>query len=222
MGEAAEALHSALALWRGPVCDGLSSPFLDAHADRLDESRISVLEERIELDLAIGVHADLIAELRDLIAEHPLRERLHGLLMTALYRVGRQADALAAFRDARRRLQEELGIEPATPLQRLHQQILSGDPELITATAADTAADPSRLTGQQRPLPAQLPHPIPDFTGRQAELDRLDAIASGNGGVPGRASSSRPSPEPLASARPPWRCTGPTESARGFPTGSSM
>jgi DNA-binding SARP family transcriptional activator/tetratricopeptide (TPR) repeat protein len=185
LGEAAEALHSALALWRGPVCDGLSSPFLDAHADRLAESRISVLEERIELDLAIGVHADLIAELRDLIAEHPLRERLHGLLMTALYRVGRQADALAAFRDARRRLREELAIEPATPLQRLHQQILSGDPELITATAADSAADPSRLTGPQRPLPAQLPHPIPDFTGRQAELDRLDAIASGNGGGAG-------------------------------------
>jgi DNA-binding SARP family transcriptional activator len=92
--EAAEALHSALGLWRGPVCDGLSSPFLDAQADRLDESRISVLEERIELDLAIGVHADLIAELRDLVARHPLRERLYGLLMLALYRVGRQADAL--------------------------------------------------------------------------------------------------------------------------------
>jgi DNA-binding SARP family transcriptional activator len=99
--EAAEAPHSALRLWRGRVCDGLSSPFLDAQAERLGESRISMLEERIELDLAVGVHTDLIAELRDLLTEHPLRERLHGLLMMALYRAGRRADALAAFRDAR-------------------------------------------------------------------------------------------------------------------------
>jgi DNA-binding SARP family transcriptional activator/tetratricopeptide (TPR) repeat protein len=185
LGEATEALHSALGLWRGPVCDGLSSPFLDAQAARLDESRISVLEERIELDLAVGVHGDLIAELRDLIAEHPLRERLHGLLMMALYRAGRQADALAAFRDARRRLRDELGVEPAAPLQRLHQQILAADAELIAATAAETAADVNALTGPRRPLPAQLPHPIPDFTGRQAELDRLDDLLGRDGGGAG-------------------------------------
>ena len=84
--EAAAALHAALGLWRGPVCDGLSSPFLDAQRDRLAETRISVIEERADLDLALGQHADLIAELRDLVADHPLRERLHGLLMLALYR----------------------------------------------------------------------------------------------------------------------------------------
>ena len=84
-----------------------------------------MLEERIELDLAAGVDADLIAELRDLIAEHPLRERLHGLLMVALYRADRQADALGAFRDARRRLREELGIEPAAALQVLFEQLLA-------------------------------------------------------------------------------------------------
>ena len=176
--EAAYALHSALGLWRGPVCDGLSSPFLDAQADRLDESRISVLEERIELDLAIGVHADLIAELRDLVAEHPLRERLYGLLMLALYRAGRQADALAAFRDARRQLREELGVEPAAPLQRLHQQILAADPELVAATATEVTADVGAMTGTRRPLPAQLPHQIPDFTGRHAELDQLDSLVA--------------------------------------------
>jgi DNA-binding SARP family transcriptional activator len=76
--EAAAALHAALELWRGPVCDGLSSPFLDAQADRLAESRVSALEDRIELDLMIGGQGDLIAELRDLVAEHPLRERLRG------------------------------------------------------------------------------------------------------------------------------------------------
>jgi DNA-binding SARP family transcriptional activator len=183
--EAAEALHSALGLWRGPICDGLSSPFLDAQADRLEESRISVLEERIELDLAVGVRADLIAELRDLVAEHPLRERLHGLLMLALYRAGRQADALAAFRDARRQLREELGIEPAAPLQRLHQQILAADPELVATTVAETAADATALIGLQRPLPAQLPHLIPDFTGRRAELERLDELVDRDSGDSG-------------------------------------
>jgi len=174
--EAAEALHSALALWRGPVCEGLSSPFLDGQADRLAESRTGVLEERIELDLATGVHADLIAELRDLVAEYPLRERLHGLLMLALYRAGRQADALAAFRDARRQLREELGIEPSAPLQRLHQQILAADPALNLAAAA--AAGAGRTVTSARPVPAQLPHRIPDFTGRAAELSRLDALAA--------------------------------------------
>jgi DNA-binding SARP family transcriptional activator/tetratricopeptide (TPR) repeat protein len=178
--EAAQALHSALGLWRGRVCDGLSSPFLDAQADRLDESRISVLEERIRLDLAIGDHGDLIAELRELIVDHPLRERLHGLLMLALYRAGRQADALAAFRDARRRLREELGIEPAAPLQRLHQQILAADPQLTAATAAEATTDASPVAGRRRPLPVQLPHQIPDFTGRDAELDRLDALLAGD------------------------------------------
>src|SRR5215472_1350753 len=164
--EADEALHSALGLWRGPVCDGLSSPFLDAQADRLDESRISVLEERIELDLAIGVHSDLIAELRDLVAEHPLRERLYGLLMLALYRAGRQADALTAFRDARRHLHDELGVEPGAALQQLHQRILAADPELVVAAATEVTADVSTMTGTRRPLPVQLPHQIPDFTGR--------------------------------------------------------
>jgi DNA-binding SARP family transcriptional activator len=176
MREAADALHTALGLWRGPVCDGLSSPFLDAQADRLDESRIGVLEERIELDLAIGVHADLIAELRDLVAEHPWRERLYGLLMMALYRAGRQADALAVFRDARRHLDDELGVEPGAALQQLHQQILAADPELVAAPVAEVAAASSAMTGTQRPLPAQLPHQIPDFTGRDAELGRLDEL----------------------------------------------
>ena len=180
--DAAGALHSALELWRGPVCDGLSSPFLDAQADRLAETRISVLEERIELDLAIGAQASLIAELRDLVAAYPLRERLHGLLMLALYRAGRQADALTAFRDARRQLRDELGLEPAAPLQRLHQQILAADPELA-APDTEVAADAGATQGSQRPLPAQLPHRIPDFTGRDAELSRLDALVAKDTGT---------------------------------------
>jgi DNA-binding SARP family transcriptional activator/tetratricopeptide (TPR) repeat protein len=180
--EAAAALHSALELWRGPVCDGLSSPFLDAQADRLAETRVSALEDRIELDLMIGGQGDLIAELRDLIAEHPLRERLRGLLMLALYRAGRQADALTAFRDARRWLDDELGVEPSAPLRQLHQQILTADPALTPAGAAQARTDIDLKSGGRRVVPAQLPHHIPDFTGRDAELARLDALLDQDGG----------------------------------------
>ena len=179
--EAAAALHSALELWRGPVCDGLSSPFLDAQADRLAESRVSALEDRIELDLVIGDHGDLIAELRDLVAEHPLRERLRGLLMLALYRAGRQADALTAFRDARRQLHDELGVEPSAPLQQLHQQILTADPALAPGGPAPAGTDVGAKASRRRVVPAQLPHNIPDFTGRDAELGRLDALLDQDG-----------------------------------------
>jgi DNA-binding SARP family transcriptional activator len=184
---AAEALHAALKLWRGPLCDGLSSPFLDAQRDRLAESRISAIEDRVELDLAIGERTDVIAELRDLVAEHPLRERLHGLLMLALYRAGRQADALAVFRDVRRVLSEELGIEPAAPLQQLHQQILAGDLEPTTTAPAKVTGDPSAKTHLPRPVPAQLPHRVLDFTGRGAELDQLDKLLSRDRGDAGTA-----------------------------------
>ena len=180
--EAAEALHSALSLWRGPVCDGLSSPFLDAQGDRLTESRVSALERRIELDLALGDHGDLIAELRNLVAEHPLRERLRGLLMLALYRADRQADALAAFRDTRRHLQDELGIEPSAPLQELHRQILAADPALTAAVPAEARTDAGAKISLRRPVPAQLPHHIPEFVGRDAELDRLDALVDRESG----------------------------------------
>jgi len=184
--EAAAALHSALGLWRGPVCDGLSSPFLDAQRDRLAESRINVIEERIEIDLALGDHPDVIPELRDLIAEHPLRERLRGLLMLALYRAGRQADALTAFRDARRQLRDELGVDPSAALQKLHQQILSADPELA-ASPARVTAEPSATISPRRPAPAQLPHHIPDFTGREAELAQLSALVAGGSRDTGNA-----------------------------------
>jgi len=182
--EAARALHSALALWRGPVCDGLSSPYLDAQRDRFDELRINVIEDRIELDLAVGDDVGVIAELRELIAEHPLRERLRGLLMLALYRAGRQADALTAFRDARGHLRDELGVEPGAPLQKLHQQILAADPKLSgtpaepAAMAAEITTDFSAKTSPGRPVPAQLPHRIVDFTGREAELGRLNALVA--------------------------------------------
>ena len=120
-----------LELWQGPLCSGLRSPLLDAERDRLHEKRIGVHEDRIELDLIVGTERDLVDELRRLVSEHPFRERLWGLLMLALYRLGQPADALAAYQSARRTLQVELGIEPSSSLQRLQQQILTRDPALL-------------------------------------------------------------------------------------------
>jgi DNA-binding SARP family transcriptional activator len=178
--EAAAALHSALGLWRGPVCDGLSSPYLDGQRDRLAETLIGVTEDRIELDLTLGRHGDLIAELRELLAANPLRERLHGLLMLALYRAGRQADALAAFRDARQQLHDELGVEPAAPLQQLHQQILAADPQLAAAArAAPIGGAPETATAHRRLVPAQLPHGSADFTNRGTEIGWLNGLLPG-------------------------------------------
>jgi DNA-binding SARP family transcriptional activator/Tfp pilus assembly protein PilF len=197
LSAAADALHSALALWRGPAFDGLTSPLLDAERDRLAERRISVLEDRIDLDLAIGVDQDLVAELRQLVADHPLRERLRGLLMRALYRSGRQAEALTAFRDAQRYLVTELGVEPAAELTELHQRILRGDPGLAGPAAPVQAAVPAQApvpapeqdpVPEQAPvrtqapapapalIPSQLPHAMPYFAGRRSELDQLNSL----------------------------------------------
>ena len=119
--EAAETLRTALGLWRGPVLADLADyAFTRPEAARLEELRLAALEARIDADLALGRHDALTAELEQLAAEHPLRERLHGQLMLALYRCGRQADALAAYRRARDLLADELGIDPGEPLQRLH------------------------------------------------------------------------------------------------------
>jgi DNA-binding SARP family transcriptional activator len=178
LSAAAEILRSALELWRGPPCAGLTSPFLDAERDRLDEWRSSVVEERLELDLAIGRRPDVITELRHLVAEHPLREKLHGLLMLALYRSGRRAEALAAFQEARQVLREELGVDPAAPLQRLHQQILNADPELIQSGQADVPPSDSAVVSHAIPVPAQLPHSVAGFSNREAEIDWLNRLLS--------------------------------------------
>jgi DNA-binding SARP family transcriptional activator len=175
---AADGLQSVLTIWRGPVCDGLTSPFLDAQRDQYDERRISILEERIELDLAIGDRGDLIAELRQLVSDQPLREKLHGLLMLALYQSGRRADALAAFQDARGVLREELGVDPAAELQRLHQQILAADPELGSTAYQGVAIGGGSRMGNRLPVPAQLPHSVTGFSGRRAEIDWLNGLLS--------------------------------------------
>jgi DNA-binding SARP family transcriptional activator len=128
---AAEKLREALGLWRGPALADLAyESFAQPAIARLEELRLTALEKRIEADLALARHGDLVAELEGLVAEHPLRERLCGQLMLALYRCGRQADALAAYQSAWRTLVDELGIDPSPPLRELEQAVLRQDPKL--------------------------------------------------------------------------------------------
>jgi DNA-binding SARP family transcriptional activator len=170
---AAAGLREALALWRGaPLADLAYEPFAQATLARLDELRLTALERRLDADLALGRHADVVGELEMLRAEQPLRERVHGQLMLALYRCGRQAEALEAYRAARLALVDELGVEPGRALRELHQAILE----------QDTALDLGRTDGEPVPVRAGAP-----FVGRQRELAELDAALEqslgGHGGV---------------------------------------
>jgi DNA-binding SARP family transcriptional activator/basic membrane lipoprotein Med (substrate-binding protein (PBP1-ABC) superfamily) len=144
---AAELLRQALALWQGPALAGVelgSSARLEV--ERLEVLRLTALEERIELDLALGRHGQVVAELETLVAEHPLRERLREELMLALYRSGRQADALETYQRGRRLFADELGLEPGETLRRLETQILQQDPELdrpsVSPHSAETGGRP--------------------------------------------------------------------------------
>jgi DNA-binding SARP family transcriptional activator len=142
---AAERLREALSLWRGaPLAEFDREPFARAERLRLEELRLAVLEERIEAELRLGLHARLIGELEALVAEQPLRERARGELMLALYRSGRQGEALAVYRDGRRRLVEELGIEPGRLLRQLEQAILRQDQVLELEPTPSPAQAPAR------------------------------------------------------------------------------
>jgi peptide/nickel transport system substrate-binding protein len=158
-GRASAVLGEALALWRGaPLADFRFEPFAQAEIARLEELRAGVVEDRIEADLALGRHAHLVSELEALVAADPLRERLHQQLMIALYRCGRQADALAAYQKARRTLAEELGIEPCQPLQQLERAILEQDPSLQPPPATESRWVPTPGNGRRR-IPAVAGHP---------------------------------------------------------------
>lgn len=152
---AARQLAEALALWHGPaLAEFAYEPFAQGEIARLEEARLSTTEDWIEAQLELGGGPELVPELQRLAAEHPLRERLVGQLMLSLYRAGRQADALATFRDARRRLCDELGLEPVQELRDLEQRILEQDPSLFAA--------------RSRPTPADEPAPGPRRLGRRA------------------------------------------------------
>jgi predicted ATPase/DNA-binding SARP family transcriptional activator len=153
-GGAAETLGAALDLWRGPVPTDLPQ----AETLRLEELRLGAQEDRIDAELALGRHAQLVGELERLVAEQPLREGLRGQLMLALYRSGRQADALAVYQRARRTLVDELGIEPGESLRKLERAILAQDPSLHV---------------HQSVAPRRLPTPPTPLLGREAELEQL-------------------------------------------------
>jgi DNA-binding SARP family transcriptional activator len=163
---AAAMFREALALWRGPPLSDLAyEPFAQAEIARLEERRWAAFEARVEAELLFGAHADVVSELEAAIAEQPLRERIRGQLMLALYRCGRQAEALEAYRAARRTLVEEVGVEPGSDLRALHAAILEQDPAL-----------------DRPPGPTQLPAPLesdsPPLVGRESELAALLALLS--------------------------------------------
>jgi DNA-binding SARP family transcriptional activator/ABC-type transport system substrate-binding protein len=142
-------LRDALALWRGrPLADLEYEPFAGEEAARLEERRLLALEARIDAELDIGGGSELVSELERLVAEQPFRERLLGQLMTALYRAGRQADALAAFRAGRQRLSAELGLEPSPDLRELQQRILEHDPALGAVGSPSSRASPRIARGR--------------------------------------------------------------------------
>jgi DNA-binding SARP family transcriptional activator len=170
---AASTAVGALELWRGaPLVDILSQMLRDQWVPGLDQLHMQVLEWRIEADLHAGRHDQLIPELQDLAARHPLREHFHGQLMLALVRSGRQAEALAAYQAARRMLVGELGIDPGAELRQLHERILAGDASLMTPPTAAGAARPGSAAAL---VPRQLPAAVRSFAGRQAELGRAGA-----------------------------------------------
>ncbi|MEV6368422.1 BTAD domain-containing putative transcriptional regulator [Micromonospora musae] len=191
-------LAAALDLWRGPaLADATTGILRERLCGGIEESRLTALLDRIDADLSAGRHAELVSQLSELVVDHPLQERLHGQLMLALYRSGRRADALAAYRHARRLLVAELGLEPGPSLRELEAAIIGDDPGLGSAVAGAAGAAASTIPGAERGttsgagaagavtelpappvavVPAQLPAGVAAFVGRTAYLSRLDAL----------------------------------------------
>jgi DNA-binding SARP family transcriptional activator/Tfp pilus assembly protein PilF len=179
---AAGRLAEALGLWRGPaLADVPPGPLVSAESHRLEELRLSALELRIEADRRCGRDTEVVAELRRLTAEHPLREKLWGELMRALHSSGRPAEALEVYAHAREVIADELGADPGPDLQQLHQRILTGDRALAgrPAGAGEGSAvlrQPAAAAPAQPDVPRQLPSGVRHFVGRMAELKRLAGL----------------------------------------------
>jgi DNA-binding SARP family transcriptional activator len=177
--DAADRLAAALEVWRGqPLADVPSPALARTEGQRLTELRLGALEARIDAQLHLGMHRELIPELEELAAAEPLRERVHELLMLALYRSGQQAAALAAYRNTRRQLVGELGLEPGPALRELNQRIQRADPSLLLPATREAGGGGTRLP-DGAPRPRMLPASVPGFTGREAELCTLSGAAAG-------------------------------------------
>jgi DNA-binding SARP family transcriptional activator/tetratricopeptide (TPR) repeat protein len=180
--DAARLLRSALALWRGPALSGVEGLMIEAAAAAWNEQRWAATETCYEHELALGRHREVTAELSALVTEHPLREKPAAQLMLALYRGGRRAEALSVYRSVRGRLADELGLEPGSELQQLHQEILTG----ASARAAQVPPHPAQVTPGTRPglpaeptrlpVPRQLPAPPRHFSGRRDQQKALDEL----------------------------------------------
>jgi DNA-binding SARP family transcriptional activator/Tfp pilus assembly protein PilF len=168
-------LSQALALWRGPAfADVPAGPTVTAEAARLDQRRLTAVEERLGALLDLGRHAEVVDDLPGLVDEQPLRERLHTHLMVALYRCGRRSDALAAYQRARAVFVAELGLEPSTELRELQRAILADSAALAAPARADGRA--SAAAARTWPVPAQLPADVAGFHGRTGHLGKLDTL----------------------------------------------
>ncbi|RLU77446.1 SARP family transcriptional regulator [Streptomyces griseocarneus] len=207
------ALDTALALWRGEALHGLPGPYAERQRAYWAEHRLELLEARMEAALDLGHHDRVTGELAELVHEHPLREHFSRLRILALYRAGRQAEALEAYTSARRTVVAELGVEPGPELRELHARILAADPGLALVPAHDRGATRSHrgtapLQGSGRPdaargrrpdlrgtpvgaarsgtapVPRQLPMGAADFVGRRAEVDALRDALLPSGGMP--------------------------------------
>lgn len=171
---AAATLRTAIGLWDGEPLAGIRGAWADAQRAHLGEQRLNALETLYTIELERGRAAETIADLTELTAEHPLRERLRGLLMLALYRCGRQADALSVYAETRKVLVDELGIDPGPELADLQAKILTGDASLTTAPGEpEEAAAHDTPPTEKVPTPAQLPADVVDFTGRTKIIAEL-------------------------------------------------
>jgi DNA-binding SARP family transcriptional activator len=176
----AEELRSALRLWRGPAFADVGGMAVEAAAARLNEHRLAVTEWCVDIELRLGRHHELIGELTELTATHPLRERLIGQLMIALYRAGRRSDALHVYRLTSERLADELGLDPSVELRRLRTAILR-DEGPASAGRGRTDSDPNPAAGGPAVVPRQLPAVTGQFVGRTDALGALDRHAESAG-----------------------------------------
>ena len=246
---AVAALDSALSLWRGIAFAGVPGPFAGTERIRLGELRSTAAEERADVLLALGRQEEVVPDLTAMVTENPLRERMRGLLMIALYRCGRHAEALRVFQDGRRVLAEELGIDPGSDLSRIHQQVLTMDPVLATPdgpaevtqmgwtgeVGGAAEGGPAPDGGQRRPRPEARLTPVPASCRSTRRASPAGAKSSASSGrcclSPGEpASQRRSSPArrcrswssraPRGRGRPRWPSGSATRWPGGSPAGS--